>query len=183
MARAGRKKKLGKRTPSGRLSRAKPPALTYDKGTERAQAIQALYGQDGCDAIGRAYQAGFLGSGNEAKALLDKARSLFNAYWSAYGVGVVRKSSTADNDNGSTHVPDHDKIRAREEKLRDDLHTVNRMGPAYRRAFDQLVVDVNPDNGPSWLDSLLWSDRHGKPQDPAAVGQLRKAIEALENIA
>lgn len=183
MARRGRPRKAGKRTAGGRLSRAKPPVLTYDKGTERAQAVQALYGNNGTDAIGRAYEAGFLGSGNEAKALLDKARSLFNAYWSAYGVGQIRKSSTADNDNGSTAMPDYDKIRAREEKLRDDLHTVNRMGMNYRRAFDQLVVDVNPDHGPSWLDSLLWSDRHGKPQDPAAVGQLRRAIEALQNIA
>ena len=185
MAKRGRKRKNAARTKSGRISRAKPFRIepAYDKGTDHAQAVQALYGQNGTDAIGRAYEAGFLGQGNEAKALLDKARSIFSAYWSAYGVGMIRKSSTADNDNGSTAVPDYDRIRQREEALRDDLHSVNRMGPAYRRAFDQLVVDVNPDAGPGWLDSLLWADKHGKPQDPAAIGQLRKAIEALENIA
>lgn len=184
MAKRGRKRKNAARTSSGRISRAKPFRIEpcIDRGTDRAQAMQAIYGQDGADAIGRAYRAGFLGSGNEAKALLDKARSVFNAYWSAYGVGMIRKSSTADNDNGSTATPDHERIREREERLREDLHAVNRMGPAYRRAFDQLVIDINPDHGPSWLDSLLWSDKHAKPQDPAAIGQLRRAVEALENI-
>lgn len=185
MAKRGRKRKNAARTKSGRISRARPFRIepAFDKGTERAQAIQALYGNNGSDAIGRAYEAGFLGSGNEAKALLDKARSVSNAYWSAYAVGAIRKSSTADNDNGSTAEPDHDRIKEREDRLREDLQTVARMGMPYRRAFDQLCVDVNPDCGPSWLDSLLWADKHGKPQDPAAIGQLRKAIEALENIA
>lgn len=185
MAKRGRKRKNVARTKSGRVSRAKPFRIEQrlDRGTDHAQAIQALYGTNGTDAIGRAYEAGFLGSGNEAKALLDKARSVFTAYWSAYGVGQIRKSSTADNDNGSTAVPDHERIRQREEGLRKDLQAVSRMGLPYRRAFDQLVVDMNPDCGPSWMDQLLWADKHGKPQDPAHVRTLRMALEALKNIA
>lgn len=180
----GRKRRNAARTPSGQISRAKPFRIEprIDKGTDRAQAVQALYGNNGTDAIGRAYEAGFLGQGNEAKALLDKARSVFTAYWSAYGVGQIRKSSTADNDNGSTAVPDHERIRQREEGLREDLHKVNRMGPAYRRAFDQLCIDMNPDEGPVWLDQLLWADKHGKPQDVGHLRTLRMAIEALANI-
>lgn len=179
MARAGRKRKQGKRTKSGRLSRAS--AYTYDKGTERAQAMQVLYGQDGADAIGRAYRAGFLGQGSEAKALLDTARNISNAYWQAYETGAIR-CTLADQSSGSVVSIDHERVKRREQWLEDSLAFVNSMGHDVRRAFDQLCIDVNPDSGPAWLDRLLFADRSRKPQPIADIATLRKALDALDHL-
>lgn len=176
----GRKRKAGKRTKSGRLSRAK--SAIFDKGTEHAQAMQARYGADGADAIGRAYRAGFLGEGAEAKAMLDTARKVANLYWQAYENGRYQ-CTLADRTGGGVAELDHDSIRRKEEWLRESLETVNRMGHDVRKAFDQLVVDVNPDTGPIWMDRLLWShERHKAPQI-GDMAILRKALDPLNVLA
>lgn len=177
----GRKRKQGKRTASGRLSRA--GVDRFDHGTERAQAMQALYGNDGCDAIGRAFRSGLLGDGQDAKALLDTARRISKAYWTAYEVGGYF-NPLADRTNMGDGPTDPDAIRRREEWLRHCLATVDRLGHPRRRAFDALVIDVHPDHGPSWLDSLIFS--HRKPRaliEPAAAGALEMALEGLALIA
>jgi hypothetical protein len=172
----GRPKKAGKRTKSGRLSRG---PSNFDKGTERAQAMIALYGPDGCDAIGRLYQAGFLGEGedakgNEAKALLDMARKVSRLYWRAYETGAV-KSCIADSNFGAIVDIDHARVKQQELWLSESLRIVNSMGRNVRRSFDQLVVDVNPDHGPPWVDALL--SRKGTDNDKA---RLREALDGLE---
>lgn len=177
MARAGRKRKAGKRTKSGRLSRA--AEYTFDKGTEHAQAMVALYGQDGADAIGRAYRAGFLGRGSEAKALLDTARRISGAYWIAYETGAIRCTLGGSN-SGSVASIDHERVKRREEWLEGCLRFVNGMGQDVRRAFDQLVIDPNPDSGPAWLDRLLLAEKSRTPQPLADVAQLRRALDALD---
>lgn len=185
MAKAGRKRKQGKRAASGRLSRAK--LATYDKGTEHAQAMQALYGTDGADAIGRAYRSGLLGHGNEAKAILDMARNISNAYWQAYSTGGF-KSPLADKTHGTIVDLDHEKIRRREEWLSGCLDFVTGMGQQTRKAFYQLVIDVNPDSGPDWLDRLCWvekanvhrEDDEKLSADIADKSRLRAALDALE---
>lgn len=171
MARTGRKRKPGARTKSGRLSRG---AANYDRGNERAQAMIALYGPDGCDAIGRAYQAGLLGQGNEAKALLDMARQVSRLYWRAYETGAV-KSCIADSNFGAIVDIDHARVKQQEEWLSESLKLVNSMGRNVRRSFDQLVVDVNPDSGPAWVDALL--SRKATDADRA---KLREALDGLE---
>ncbi|RKF23364.1 hypothetical protein D6851_02520 [Altericroceibacterium spongiae] len=155
----------------------------YDKGTERAQAMQALYGQDGCDAIGRAYRAGLLGAGSEAKALLDTARAISNAYWAAYSTGSY-KSPLAGSSSGSVIAIDHAKVLKREEWLNESLCMVHTLGPQIRRAFYQLVIDVHPDCGPDWLDRLLFADRRaGIRADEDDVRMIRYALEGLAEIA
>lgn len=166
-----RPRKAGKRTKSGRLSRAR---VNFDKGTERAQAMQALYGPDGCDAIGRAYQNGLLGRGNEAKALLDMARKVSRLYWRAYETGAVR-SCIADRSFGTIVDLDHARIKQQEEWLTESLRIVDRMGRNVRRSFDQLVIDVNPDCGPIWLDSLL-----ARKAGQGERNKLREALDGLE---
>ena len=178
MAKRGRKRKKGLREPNGRLSRAKHPPVTFDKGTERVQAMQALYGQDGADAIGRAYRAGLLGNGSEAKAMLDTARKISNAYWQAYETGRYT-CTLADRQSGSVVDLDHERIRKREEWISEVLDFVAAMGHDVRRAFEQLVIDVHPDQGPPWLDGLLWADQHNKRQDIEHVSQLRRALDPL----
>lgn len=176
MAKAGRKRKSGARTKSGQLSRA---GVGVDRGTERTQAMQALYGQDGCDAIGRAYRAGLLGEGNEAKALLDTARAISNAYWTAYEVGGFR-SPLADRTFGNVTLIDHAKIKRREEWLTECLDCVRRMGSEVKRAFDQLVIDVNPDHGPVWLDQAIYAERRNEPMPETSAKKLREALDGLE---
>lgn len=177
MARAGRKRKAGTRTKSGQLSRAGIPS--FDRGTERTQAMQALYGQDGCDAIGRAYRSGLLGEGSSAKALLDMARAISNAYWQAYATGAYR-CPLGDRTFGSVVDLDHEKIKRREEWLSECLDYIRRMGPQVDKAFRQLVIDVNPDCGPSWLDRLCYAERTRKDADIADSRALRAALDGLE---
>ena len=107
------------------------------------------------------------------------ARSLSNAYWQAYAVGTFR-SPIGDRTHGGAVDLDHERIKRREVWLRDSLATVARMGAPVRRAFNQLVIDVNPDCGPLWLDQLVWSERHGLPGDAADRSSLRAALDALE---
>lgn len=187
MAKAGRRRKPGKRTASGRLSRA-GAIPRYDHGTEHAQAMQALYGTDGCDAIGRAYRWGLLGSGSEAKALLDAARSLSNAYWRAYETGAIT-CTLGERTFGSVVSLDHEKAKRREEWLNGCLRLASSMG--VRRQFDELVIDVNPDHGPAWLDRLCYVEQQNRGRkgneklmrDEGDMARLRAALDALELIA
>jgi hypothetical protein len=184
MARAGRKRQSLKREPNGRArgkSAQERIVHAVDKGSEHAQAMQALYGQDGCDAIGRAYRAGLLGEGNDAKALLDMARAISNAYWSAYEVGGFR-SPIADKTHGGGGPVDHERVKRREIWLNESLSDVARMGPHIRRAFNQLVIDVNPDCGPMWLDQLIYAKRIGDPGDMADTNTLKAALFGLETL-
>lgn len=179
MGMAGRKRKQGKRERNGRAQRL--PELRYDKGTERAQAMQALYGTDGCDAIGRAYRAGLLGKGNEAKALLDLARRIANYYWRAFETGAIR-SAIADKTSGTVVELDHEKIKRQELWLTESLIFVDRMGQGVRRSFNQLVIDVHPDNGPKWVDRLIHARRTNHVADPVDEKRLREALDALETL-
>lgn len=184
MARAGRKRKTGQRTKTGRLSRA--GICPYDKGTERAQAMRALYGDNWADPIGRAFEAGLLGPADEAKPLLDYARSLHVAYWRAYTtvpVGSALRNAGSSRTTGADIIDlDCEKAKRREQWLNADLACVSSMG--VRRQFDQLVIDVNPDHGPDWLDRMIYDKRTGKQtasaRDHAAF---RAAMDALETIA
>lgn len=171
----GRKRKAGARTASGRLSRA---GVGPDRGTDRAQAIQALYGTDGCDAIGRAYRAGLLGEGQEAKALLDTARRISGAYWQAYATGTYT-CPLADRTHGSVVELDHERIKRRELWLNDCLVLARRQGPDVDRAFRQLCIDVNPDQGPPWLDRLCWAAQRNQTATITDHKALIAALDAL----
>jgi hypothetical protein len=141
--------------------------------------MQALYGPDGCDAIGRAYRAGLLGEGNEAKALLDTARAISGAYWVAFEQGRYQ-CALGDRTHGNVEQIDQAKVKRREEWLTECLNVVNRMGRDVRRAFDQLVIDVHPDHGPTWLDTAIWHEHRKLPAPLVVKAQMRRALDALE---
>jgi hypothetical protein len=150
----GRKRKTGPRTKSGRLSTAGIPRI--DRGNDRAAAMQARYGSNGSDAIGRCYERGLMGSGQDANAMLDTARAIFRAYWAWYSVGPVR-CSLADR-NGAMVEMDQEREDRQEAWLLQmltiaDGHDRNARGS--RALFDQLVIDINPDDGPPWLNRLI----------------------------
>jgi hypothetical protein len=141
--------------------------------------MQALYGPDGADAIGRAYRAGLLGEGNEAKALLDLARKVSNLYWRAYATGTYQ-CALADRTHGSVADLNHERIKRGEEWLAESLAIVARMG--IRSTFDQLVIDVNPDSGPDFLDRLIWAKTRGIPAKLEDSAKLREALDGLAAI-
>lgn len=174
----GRRRRAGKREPNGRLSRIGEPR--FDTGTARASMKFKQYGTDGADAIGRAYQAGLLGE--HADAIKDTARRIAKAYWPMMEIGSYR--CTLSDPTGANDNSDSDHIKARERWLTDILRRVDRMGQAYRRAFDALVIDVHPDYGPKWLDSLIWHRQH-KPADPVPahhMAMLGMAIDAMREV-
>lgn len=171
----GRKRKNGKRTKSGRLSRAGVPR--FDHGTERAQAMTAIYGQDGVDAIGRAFQKGLLGEGTIAKARKDTARRLSNAYWRAYEVGAY-SGTLGDRTGGSTGEPDHERELKREEWVKDCTEHARRRGRMHEKPFTQLVIDPNPDQGPEWLDRLCAGET--RLDD---VQAMERALDVLSELA
>lgn len=147
----GRKRKTGRRLKSGRLAR--PIELRIVKGNDKAEAMKAIYGQDGCDAIGRAYRAGLLGEGNDAKKLLDTARSIARAYWAWYANGPIR--CTLGDRNGAAVIDDRERERKQEEWLRHMLTLAGRGGSNERTLFDQLCINIEPDCGPAWLDRII----------------------------
>ena len=172
----GYKRKTGKRTKSGRLSRAGVPAIKVDRGNERVQAMRELYGDNHSDAIGRAFERGLLGGGTEAKAMLDTARLIHRAYWARYANGPIR-CALADR-SGAAIENDAERERRQEEWLRGMLKIAGRGGHTARVLFDQLVVDINPDCGPAWLDRLIARDGNGEDW-----GRLATALEALAECA
>lgn len=174
----GRKRKAGKREPNGRISRAIQPK--FDLGTSRAHMKFKQYGTDGADAIGRAYQAGLLGE--QADAIKDTARKIAKAYWPMLEIGSYR--CTLSDPSGANDNFDHDRIKAREEWLTEILRRVDRKGRAARNAFDALVIDVHPDTGPNWLDSIIWHRSH-KPASPLPerdMTMLNLAIDAVREV-
>lgn len=179
MARAGRKRKNAKREPNGRASRKGVMRVTFDQGTDRARLKMELYGTEGADAIGRAYVAGLLGA--DADALRDTARKICRAYWPMLAVGP-HSCTLADRSGGGSN--DSGRIKAREEWLSRTLATVDKMDTkrTYRAAFDDLVVDVHPDSGPAWVDSLIWHKKHGKEAPLSEVVKLAKALDALRKV-
>ena len=148
----GRKKKQGPRTKSGRLSRA--ISAIRDAGTDRTALKFSIYGTDGADPIGRAYVMGFLGHGQDAKALLDTSRAIFRAYWAWYENGPIN-CTLADRKSGAWVDNDSDREARQEEWLNRMLKKAGPQGRDKRRWFDELVINIQPDEGPDWLDRLI----------------------------
>jgi hypothetical protein len=148
----GRPRKSGKRNGSGRLIAPQ----TRDYGTDAAQARRDIFGENGCDAIGRAYTIGALGTGHIATDRLRIARQIFAWYWPSVGMPGYR---CALNQEPRGHSPEitpeqHQEDLVTERKMNAKLADARKCGHEAYRAFDQLVIDVNPDCGPDWLDLL-----------------------------
>lgn len=174
MATRGRPRKPGKRRNNRPV-----PSPVFDRGTERAQAMRAFYGTDCSDALGRAYRAGLLGDGDEAKALLDTGRAIARAYWQHYATGTYRCALAEPNAGTVTHI-DTERARRRETWLN---HCLREVGLANRRVFDQLVIDIHPDSGPEWLERLIEAKRGKFNDQPRDRLRLEIAVDALARIA
>lgn len=169
MSRAGRKRSTGKRHPSGRLvQRTKD-----DRGTPEIQARRRRYAgetgdpQQTVDAIGRAYCAGLVTADQR-----DAARRFAALYWQKLPApnpisslyknmvqGLVEEMPAGTDRQAIVEDADARDIR-QERALNIILKRLNAMGHHIRRAFDELVIDHNPDSGPPWLDRLLVQRHH-----------------------
>jgi len=180
--RRGRPRGSGKRTAKGRLSReaAEVQARRVVRGNPKAEEKKRVYGTNGADAIGRAYERGLIGGGQNAKAMLDTARSIFRAYWAWYATGPAR-CALADRTGASE--PDDDKRERRQEDwLNGCLSIAAGHGHASRVLFDQLVIDLNIDEGPAWLDRILAATPR-RPAHPADMARLNAALDVLAECA
>lgn len=169
----GRKAKTGRRTKSGRLSRA---TARIDRGNDRTALAQALYGTNGSDAIGRAYERGLFGAGQDAKTMLDTARAMHRAYWAWYANGPTR-CALADR-TGASIREDGERERRQEQWLNEMLAIAGRSGHSGRVLFDQLVIDIHPDQGPPWLDRII-----AKQPTPDDWARLNRVLSILAECA
>lgn len=175
-----RPRKSGKRTSNGRLSRAKD--ARYDHGTDRAIERKVQYRGNGYDAIGRAYERGLLGRGEDgkptemAKGLLNMARSLSRAYWCEYEVG---HEGCTLGQQGATTVHFGPPIRGLDDPAQERWLNamLARIHWTERKVFDELVLDHFPDHGPAWLDRII-----GGCPIARDVKFLATALEALSRM-
>jgi hypothetical protein len=184
MGRAGRKRKQGPRTKTGRLARSTAPDRGCD-GVIRRRAMYASYdtAEDGrsvmvdsghtCDALGRAWSAGLISTRQR-----DSGRAIAAQYWRVYGFDTP--DSLARFQPGQPiGIADPTKDLIREQALNDMRDLIRREGRDIARAFDQLVIDINPDAGPSWLDLCIAAKRQGRAFPEPAGAMLMLAIRGL----
>ncbi len=175
-----RTRKSGKRTKSGRLSR--PAAARRVTGNDRVEAKKLLYGQEGVDAIGRAWRMGLLGEPAEARDLVMAARTIARRYRIMFEHGRIRCALNQSIGGGEEH---EDEVKRQRQMVRRLLILDQR--PA---SFDELVLDHYPDTGPAWLDRLILAKRHAErlPNNWERANngidgkRLRAAIKALKAV-
>jgi hypothetical protein len=191
----------GARSASGRLRNRQPQVLEPSIGVMRRRELHGLPAKhtgevsardrkeregkqetDTCDALGRAFCAGLLGNGRRAQDLLLAGRKVAAQYWRAYGF-LTPDSLARFQPQGPVAAPDPERDRIREDALNDALGMVRARGHLVRRSFDQLVIDLNPDHGPAWLDSIVFAHRQGRRAAERDYHSLELAIEGLNEIA
>ncbi|MAW99537.1 MAG: hypothetical protein CMN72_07790 [Sphingomonas sp.] len=135
-----------------------------------------------CDAIGRAFTAGLLHSDtNRARQMLDAGRKVAAQYWRTYGF-VTPDSLARFQPQRPAVARDDERDKAAEKALAESLGIVRAKGPSVRRAFDQIVIDINPDCGPAWLDAIVLAHRRHMAAAERDLAMLRLAVEGLEAI-
>lgn len=188
--RAGRKRKPGERFACGQ------PKVTRDYGCDGVRRRKDLYGKPPSpandangkvggpdvsqtfDALGRAWSAGLLGVDEDrARELLDGGRRIAAQYWRVYGYGCG-DSLARFQPSQSFGIENEARDKIREDALNDTLAAVSALGRDVRKAFDELIIDPNPDCGPSWLDKIILG---GARIDHLAT--LRLATRGLREVA
>lgn len=190
-SRAGRKRKVGERYPCGDLKVAR------DYGCDGVIRRRATYAKlkspdnDNCkfddsytaDAVGRAWSSDLLDRNpDRAREMMDGARKIAAQYWRVYGFGTP-DSLARFQPSGSVGVADPIRDKIREDALNLALEAVGKKGRDVRKAFDELVVDMHPDFGPSWLDRIIMSRRGGPSADRADFDKLNLALTGLREVA
>lgn len=189
MGKAGRKRgKLskgqpaGSRSASGRLRARDPLRVGPCDGIVRRRAMLGVAADDRetFDALGRAWAAGLLHPDPaRAKAMLDAGRRMAAQYWRSYGFLTPDSLARFQPSAASAPANDDDQ-RRREEALTSSLDAVLKIGRSTRFAFDQLVIDMNPDSGPPFLDRIIFAHRQRQKASETDYALLRRACDGLE---
>lgn len=177
MGRRGRPRKAGRRTKGDRLARDNYAEPDRIPPSEWVKAQYARFGQDYCWALGRAYAAGLLGEGVEAKSRFDAAKRFVRLYRRFIGGDAYTcplDSSPRGGNVVELYVSDHQKDDHKWLFTAMDAMDVAGVRPY----FDALITTLNTDSGPFWLDALLNGGKH-----PADRMLLQAAIRALDIIA
>lgn len=175
MSKAGRKSKNGKRTKSGQLSRA-GAVPKFDRGSEWVQAQRARYGEYYSSAIGRAFAAGLLGEGNEAKARYDMARKFASLYGAVIGRDRYRCALDQSPRGSDGEHPMTQRSADDHEWLMVNMTRIDMTG--CRMFFDQLVSRQFTDYGPPWLDDLLNQPKRDR-RDTMLLDAAVRGIDAI----
>lgn len=171
MARAGRKRKEGKRDAKGKLR----PINMPDGGNDKAKAKKKLFGTDGWDAVGRAYRTGLLG--DDGQALMDAARRIKVAHQrTGLIVGNYQCPLNQARGGGMNVDLDPESARRRQQRVFDSLWASGPRNTMASSAFYGLVITEHPDSGPGWLDRLILGGAtdEDREQLDAAVSTLKK---------
>lgn len=191
---------IGSRSASGRKRDRAPLAVVPSPGVVRRRELYRLPANDvgeasndrrsrrgrqetdTCDALGRAYIAGLLGAGEKAERMLQAGRTIAAQYWRVYGFTTADSLARFQPQQPAMPI-DPEKEKIREDALNDALGLVRSRGRSVARAFEMLVLDINPDQGPPWLDQIVWAHRHAKRAREGDYGWLKLAVEGLEMVA
>ena len=173
MAKAGRKRKQGKRYPGGK----RVPDLRVIKGNDRAEERKQDYGTHATTALGRAYVKGLLGDGVEAEARYTAAKRFMRIAGHLFP-GSGYRCALDNSPRG--------RIAASEDNHERDLHDqqwfMDRSAALetarLRPALNLLILDLYHDYDPPFLHRLL---KGGK--DPIDRAMLARCIKALDIIA
>ena len=157
--------------------------VTPDNDNDRRKAKSGM--TDTCDALGRAYNAGLLGNDERAKDLLTAGRMMAWRYWRIYAPQFGSPDSLARFQPSEPGKPMTDDQRAEsdaehEKRLNEGQAAVRKLGHDHKRAFEQLVIDWNPDHGPAWLDRIAWAHHRKQLADRSDMAWLTKAVASLE---
>lgn len=174
----------GTRSASGRKRDRTPARAVANIGIVRRRELYRVADNntDTCDAIGRAYTAGLLGTGEPAMNMLLAGRKIAAAYWRVYGFPTADSLARFQPQHGAGPA-DPETEKRREDALNASIAKVQACGRDVRRAFDQLVIDMNPDSGPAWLDAIVWAGRQRRAPSERDARMMALAIDGLNAIA
>lgn len=172
MAKGRKRRKNVTREPNGRISRKGQDRTPSDsRPSDWVAAQYKRFGSYYNSALGRAYAAGLLGVGNEAKDRYDKARKFASLYRQM--IGGDRYRCALDNsprgDAGEYQPSQQDADD--QQWLIINMARIDLTGT--RPFFDQLVSNRFTDYGPAWLDRLLDAPRERRDtmvMDAAIMG-------------
>lgn len=174
MARKGRPSKSGKRYKSGKLKTPVDPQVI--RPSEWVADRFHRYGQDYNSPLGRAFAAGLLGEGTQAKDRYDTARKFVALYGriigrDRYRCGLDQSPRGMDHD-----APPSQRDIDDQEWLLVNMTRLDNSG--CRPFFDQLTASGFTDYGPPWLDRLL-NTQHKDRRDTMILDAAIKAIDAI----
>jgi len=159
MGRKGRPVKTGKRHPNGRLVHTP----TFDRGTERVQAMKAMFGTFYASAAGRMFASGLMGEQDEALGRYQGLQRFVRVYKRVYG-GPAYRCPLDQTPKGIDHDhDDHEQCERDREWIRAAMASLDMSG-CYPY-MEQIICVTTADAGPAWLDRLIdvrhWNNNLG----------------------